>query len=210
MRFHFNDGAMKVLAAKRIPEREGRLFYRNSQGKYKERWFKLQGNLLFYFRTNEFGSIATDPDPVGVFVLARYYIQTELFADLPFVFSLSCNGEEKHYFSGHSMEQCNEWISALHSASYDVLRMSFEGLRRQIKSITGKDPITEQSPLPTNYSTPSDLKTDKSDKNRETKLQVLYFIWFDTFWIQQRQKSHIVSKCEDRKSHIAHWKEAQD
>lgn len=145
MKFHFNEAALRHTAQSRLPDREGRLLYRSSKGGYKERWFRLEGNLLFYFRTNEFGAIA-DNDPVGVFVLAAFAVEIEMMADRPFVFSIAFEGEEgkKHFFSGHSNQQCLEWVDALQRNSYDALRTHFEKLQKQVQRLTGKDPISER------------------------------------------------------------------
>lgn len=145
MKFHFNEVALRHTAQSRLPDREGRLQYRSSKGGYKERWFRLQGNLLFYFRTNEFGSIA-DHDPLGVFVLAQFSVELEQISDRPFVFTITFAGEEgrKHYFSGQTMQQCHEWMDALQQNSYEAVRMKFESIRKEVQRLTGKDPITEK------------------------------------------------------------------
>lgn len=145
MKFHFNEVALRHTAQSRLPDREGRLQYRSSKGGYKERWFRLQGNLLFYFRTNEFGSIA-DHDPIGVFVLAQFSVELEPISDRPFVFTITFAGEEgrKHYFSGQTMQQCHDWMDALQQNSYEAVRMKFESIRREVQRLTGKDPITEK------------------------------------------------------------------
>lgn len=145
MKFHFNEIALRHTAQSRLPDREGRLQYRSSKGGYKERWFRLQGNLLFYFRTNEFGSIA-DHDPLGVFVLAQFSVEMEAISDRPFVFTITFAGEEgrRHYFSGQTMQQCHEWMDVLQRNSYEAVRMKFESIRREVQRLTGKDPITEK------------------------------------------------------------------
>jgi len=57
---------------------------------FQERWFKLHANLLFYFKTNEFGALA-DPEPIGVLVIVGHTVQMETYVDQPFVFSISFN-----------------------------------------------------------------------------------------------------------------------
>jgi len=75
VRIHFNDTALRHTAAHRAPDREGRLLHRTSNRAYRERWFRLTGNLLFYFRTNDVGGLADATDPLGVMVLAACHVQ---------------------------------------------------------------------------------------------------------------------------------------
>lgn len=163
VKLHFNESSMRYLAQHRPPDREGRLLYRKSKDSYKVRWFRLCGNLLFYFRTNEFGAIANAADPVGVLVLVQCQAQMEDFGDRPFVFSLVFDGEDgvKHFFCGQSEQCCEEWVSAIHFFSPLSLRLHMETLRKQIQVITGRDPkvdsVSKQQQLtissPTNHET---------------------------------------------------------
>jgi len=62
---------------------------------YKERWFKLHANLLFYFKLNEFGAVS-DTGPIGVLVLAGSTVRMESIEDQTFVFSVSfCSNATK-------------------------------------------------------------------------------------------------------------------
>lgn len=147
MKFHFNEVALRHTAQSRLPDREGRLLYRSpSKGTYRERWFRLHGNLLFYFRTNDYGAVSSDHDPVGVFVLANFTVEMVQVADRPFVFAITFEGEEgrKHYFSGQLMQQCLDWIGALQRNSYDALRTKYESLRKEVHRLKGKDPVKEK------------------------------------------------------------------
>lgn len=147
MKFHFNEVALRHTAQSRLPDCEGRLLYRSYKGAFKDRWFRLHGNLLFYFRTNVLGSVSDD-DPVGVFVLAKFSVEMEQIADRPFVFAIIFEGEERrHYFSAHTMQQCLDWISALQRNSYEAVRMKYDSLRREVQRLTGKDPIKEKMAL---------------------------------------------------------------
>ena len=54
---------------------------------YKERWFKLRGNLLFYYRVNQYGGVQTK-EPIGVLIIEMCTVQREDESDLPFAFSI--------------------------------------------------------------------------------------------------------------------------
>ena len=54
---------------------------------FKERWFKLRGNLLFYYRVNEFGGVY-HKEPVGCLVIELCRIQREDQSGLGFAFSI--------------------------------------------------------------------------------------------------------------------------
>lgn len=54
---------------------------------YKERWFKLIDNFLFFFRINDLG-IIYEKHAAGVFVLETASIQQELDLETPFAFSI--------------------------------------------------------------------------------------------------------------------------
>lgn len=84
----FNEKEMTGVAAEK-PDKEGRLNHRNLSFRevFKERWFKLKGNLLFYFRLNEYGGVY-ETEPVGVFVMECCKIQHEPSAEHAFAFSI--------------------------------------------------------------------------------------------------------------------------
>jgi len=150
VKIHFNETALRHIAQHRAADREGRLLYRTSKDSYRERWFRLCGNLLFYFRTNELGAVVDMSDPVGLLVLADCHVQTEEYGDRPFVFSVKFTGEEnrKHFFSGQSQEQCVEWIQALRGCGHGELQSQMASLRLQIRQLTGRDPLSEKITIP--------------------------------------------------------------
>ena len=150
VRIHFNDTALRHIAQHRAADREGRLLHRASKGSYRERWFRLCGNLLFYFRTNDVGAVVDMSDPVGVLVLAACHVQMEEFGDRPFVFSVTFIGEDgrKHFFSGQSQQQCQQWVEVLRACGYSELRTRLESLRRQVIDISGTDPLSAKFKIP--------------------------------------------------------------
>ncbi|KAH8035648.1 hypothetical protein HPB51_007892 [Rhipicephalus microplus] len=84
----FNEKEMATLAAG-AADKEGRLNHRNLSFRevFKERWFKLKGNLLFYFRLNEHGGVF-EKEPVGLFVIECCKVQHEPNVDYSFAFSI--------------------------------------------------------------------------------------------------------------------------
>ncbi|EEC13127.1 hypothetical protein IscW_ISCW020662 [Ixodes scapularis] len=68
----FNEKEMAGVATKQA-DKEGRLNHRNLSFRevFKERWFKLKGNLLFYFRLNEYGGVYEAEDPLADFISRR-------------------------------------------------------------------------------------------------------------------------------------------
>lgn len=132
-------------------EIEGRLNYcckKTSNGTYysqsvfKERWFKLKKNYLFYFKILDLGKIDMK-NPAGVFVLENSAIKIENGENISFAFSLSFldDPEKKHIFSARSEDNANKWVVLLRMASYEYLRSQLYKLQSKIFSISGKDPL---------------------------------------------------------------------
>ncbi|KAJ1530645.1 hypothetical protein ONE63_005517 [Megalurothrips usitatus] len=127
---------------------EGRLNFRKlcpgsySQPAYKERWFKLKGNLLFYFRINEIGRIDFK-QPCGLIVLENCSVQAEGNSGVPFAFSLTFRDEpdKKLVFAARSEDHVQQWISALKQSSYEYWRQQLILLQSKICFRTGKDPL---------------------------------------------------------------------
>ena len=144
VKINFNDTALRHVAQHRAADREGRLLYRTSKDSYRERWFRLCGNLLFYFRTDH-GVVADMSDPIGVLVLADCHVQMEEYGDRPFVFSVTFSGEDgrKHFFSGQSQQLCVQWVQALRECGYGELQTQLASLRLRMKELTGSDPPVE-------------------------------------------------------------------
>lgn len=150
VKIHFNDAALRHIAQYRAADHEGRLLYRTSKDSYRDRWFRLCGNLLFYFRTSENGGVADVGDPVGVLVLASCEVQMEKYGDRPFVFSVTFSGEEgrKHFFSGQAQQQCVQWVEALRRCGHTELQTRLHSLRLQVKERTGYDPLLDRTRVP--------------------------------------------------------------
>ncbi|XP_064625229.1 pleckstrin homology domain-containing family J member 1-like [Lineus longissimus] len=146
----FNERELKFVARTGVTEKEGNLRYRNPYAKrdgYKSRWFRLKGNLLFYFRSDEHGGLSPEQEVKGVMVLERYQIQLEQLPDRPFVFSIyfENDADKKHYFSCASKVQCEEWVDNLRKASFENMRHTLAILQAKLIKKTGRDPILTMS-----------------------------------------------------------------
>nr|XP_045606635.1 sesquipedalian-1-like [Procambarus clarkii] len=117
---------------------------------YKERWFKLKANFLFYYRLNEFGGVDKN-EPSGVFVLENIEVLREEDVDAPFGFVIKWKDdpERKHLFFAQSENSVHSWINKIIHASYEHMRAQLIMLRVQIRRKTGADPLEHfGSPLP--------------------------------------------------------------
>ncbi|XP_066247037.1 pleckstrin homology domain-containing family J member 1-like [Euwallacea similis] len=131
------------------------------QPSFKERYFKLKANLLFYSRINE-------PETLGVLVLENLHVAYEHpHKGIPFTFSLTFkvndklrDNEAKHIFSCRCEADVNTWVSALKTASYEYWRSQFLILRTKLAMKTGKDPMLES------------LKTNSCAQNVNIKVEV--------------------------------------
>ncbi|KAG8326986.1 pleckstrin homology domain-containing family J member 1-like [Homalodisca vitripennis] len=143
----FNDSELATLSSSNA-DLEGRLNYRKtpsgnfsqSGSGFKERWFKLKYNLLFFFKINELGHI--DKKPAGVFVLESAKVQIELSGG-QFAFSITFRDDpdKKHIFSARSEGDVHLWVHSLKKSTYESLRNQLVTLQGKIKRITGKDPL---------------------------------------------------------------------
>ncbi|GFV46232.1 CCHC-type domain-containing protein [Trichonephila clavipes] len=69
-----------------VKEKHDSLFRRNDV--FLQRWCRLRGNLLFYYKTKDQYS-----EPAGLFVLEEYYVRLEESAEVPYSFSLGLSPE---------------------------------------------------------------------------------------------------------------------
>lgn len=122
---------------------EGRLNHKRAhKAVFKEKWFKLRCNLLFYFNINEFGKI-DKKQPAGVIVLENYSINLDNVSEGIFAFSIAFRDEheKRHVLSGRSECQIEEWVNALKQASYEYWRSRLIMLQEKLCKKTGKDPL---------------------------------------------------------------------
>ncbi|KAJ8735466.1 hypothetical protein PYW07_007086 [Mythimna separata] len=128
---------------------EGRLNYKKisnggyrNQSVFKERWFRLINNYLFYFKISEMGKFDTKC-PAGMFVLENSSIQMEHGQSIPFSFSISFidEPEKRHVFAARAEDNVVQWVMKLRESSYEYLRNRLHALQSKIYAITGKDPL---------------------------------------------------------------------
>jgi len=139
----WNESEVQTFISSRVPDWEGRLSYKPPkpssgfalQNQFKERYFKLCGNLLACMRTDR-GEVT------GVLVLEHGEVKVE---DKD-IFSFSINFEvgdsiEKHLFVAVHMRDMRQWIEALSNASYELMRAQLISMRLKIQAVTGRDPL---------------------------------------------------------------------
>ncbi|XP_033210596.1 inositol polyphosphate-4-phosphatase type I A isoform X2 [Belonocnema kinseyi] len=98
-----------------------------------ERWCRLRGNLLFYFKTREQWS-----EPLGVIILEHCSVRVEPATNLiPYGFSIVFDGGLYQQLGANSSEDRDSWLQALQSASYDHMRSQLSSLRQRIEACSG-------------------------------------------------------------------------
>ncbi|XP_053698380.1 inositol polyphosphate-4-phosphatase type I A isoform X2 [Sabethes cyaneus] len=122
-------------------DKEGPLFVTEKQeGFFRktevslEKWCRLRGNLLFYFKTNDPFS-----EPQGCIVLEKYSCvkhcdQKEYDG---YVFYLEFEDGLRQRFAANTDQERLEWIQAIGLAGYDVKRAQLKFLREQIDKKRG-------------------------------------------------------------------------
>ncbi|ESP02136.1 hypothetical protein LOTGIDRAFT_230548 [Lottia gigantea] len=109
---------------------------------YVERYFRLKGNLLFYFKNKD--SIQKS-EPLGLMILERCTVELESKEEIPNAFVMVFEGENNVFkFAGVSEDDRDDWIKSLHIASYECLKMQLESLTDQLQGKTGSNPFPQQ------------------------------------------------------------------
>jgi len=150
MRFNDKD-VMRI--SQRSGQIEGKLQHREPSGSFRdngfrERFCKVVGNLLFFFRITEFGTIDTK-EPAGLIVLENYLVSTETDPSLPFAFGLVFrdDGGKKHVFTARTDQDAERWVRILREASCQYWKDRYQVLMRKINSLTAQG-RSEQRPRP--------------------------------------------------------------
>ncbi|XP_050079267.1 inositol polyphosphate-4-phosphatase type I A isoform X2 [Anopheles maculipalpis] len=105
-------------------------FFRKTEGNL-ERWCRLRGNLLFYFKS-------CDPfsEPQGCIVLEKYKCITPTNSEQQeydgYVFYLEFNDGLRQRFAANTQQERFEWMQAIGLAEYDIKRAQLKYLREQI------------------------------------------------------------------------------
>jgi len=141
---------MVALVGSRPADWEGRLTYRPPKGGgtfakqqgYKERYFKLVGNLLFCLRINTQGK-GDESDPVGVLLMENFTVNPDPMQELQ-SFTVTFRAEEeekKHNFVTDSARSVSQWVEALRESSYTQRREKLILLQIKLRNKTGIDPL---------------------------------------------------------------------
>lgn len=111
-----------------IKERQEGLFRRNDV--YTERWCRLRGNLLFYYKSKDQCS-----DPFGVIVLEQYTVKDGPITGALYCFMLAFGNEDQglQMAAGCAGER-ESWMGALRKASYECVRLQVHMLRSKLHS----------------------------------------------------------------------------
>lgn len=146
-----NGREMVAFASHKKCDRDGRMYYKvlyspsqaSSDG-MKEKWFKLKGNLLFYYKINEYGGLPSANEPSGLLVIEDCTVSLEDALPPFFSFSIQFHAEpgRKHLFSCLNQPSADAWVDILKNCSYETVRAKVADLRSQIIAKTGKDPLS--------------------------------------------------------------------
>ncbi|XP_012226390.1 inositol polyphosphate-4-phosphatase type I A isoform X3 [Linepithema humile] len=98
-----------------------------------ERWCRLRGNLLFYFKSREQWS-----EPLGVIILEQCTVRPEPPSNhVPFGFSIVFDGGLFQQLGANTTEERDSWLQALQLASYECMRNQLLSLRQRIEAYSG-------------------------------------------------------------------------
>lgn len=156
-----NEQEVLALLSTKTPDWEGQLTYKPPksggsfaiQTAFKERYFKIIGNLLFCLRVSSATSVfhtqgekVSSGDVVSVMVLEHFTVQEEsLGTQEVHAFSLIFNQEEtserKHVFVTDSHRSVVQWMEALRGASYEARREQLILLQIKLRNKTSVDPL---------------------------------------------------------------------
>ncbi|XP_053400019.1 inositol polyphosphate-4-phosphatase type I A-like isoform X2 [Mercenaria mercenaria] len=175
MRFNNKELAFLAQQTSSCYDKEGFLYIKQKNDKlfkkgeaFVERFFRLRGNLLFYFKGKDFKS-----DPQGVFVLERCTVELDVNEQQNFSFVIVFEGDEEIYtFSAKTEEDRDGWIQALHVASYECLKMQLQSLREQVQAKTGKDPMVHMMPSDTGMEFETQAAGSTDDPAMEISLEI--------------------------------------
>ncbi|CAG5134316.1 unnamed protein product [Candidula unifasciata] len=170
MRFNARELAIVVQQTTNF-DKEGYLFMKEKhEGFFKKseayvnRYIRLKGNLLFYFKSKD-----SRADPLGVIVLERCAVELAVDEDVNSGFLLVFEGEEQAFRFGASTEAMrDEWIQALHIASHECLKMQLQSLREQLQTKTGNDIVH----LPVEPSSTVDFESQTDNTSQDPVLEI--------------------------------------
>ncbi|XP_050686414.1 inositol polyphosphate-4-phosphatase type I A-like isoform X1 [Eriocheir sinensis] len=100
-----------------------------------ERWCRLRGNLLFYFKSRDHWS-----EPAGVIVLENFQVTLDPCTEAPFAFNLVFEGGTQHCGALCQGER-DAWITAIHQASFAYMRQQVESLQQEVAARQSSLPV---------------------------------------------------------------------
>ncbi|XP_069701186.1 inositol polyphosphate-4-phosphatase type I A isoform X3 [Periplaneta americana] len=101
-----------------------------------ERWCRLRGNLLFYFKSREQWS-----EPLGVIILEQCSIKVDTpTAEGPYGFHLVFDGGLSQHLAAYSEGERDAWLQAIQLASYECMRSQLLALQQRMELHRGQDP----------------------------------------------------------------------
>ncbi|XP_057666559.1 pleckstrin homology domain-containing family J member 1-like [Diorhabda carinulata] len=153
---------------------------------FKERYFKLILNILFYYRVAE-------EEPIGILILENAQVSYEKpHRGIPFAFSITFkvndkhrDDEAKHIFSCRCEKDVATWVIALKRASYEYWRSQYIILKTKLSMKIGEDPVLEYIKSKNCIVTHSEVKKT----NKKTSKSTFY------------SNIDIISTCEETRSY---------
>ncbi len=165
-----NEGEFVSALAWQTPEWEGKLTYRppttssggggipfgRSSSDFKDRWFRLKSNFLFYWRVSPHngGRPLRGSEPAGVLLLEGGRFAQEKFPESVHAFSLVFDATnpsssqyqhqqrgQKHLFLANSADDVADCLGALREARYEAQRERLLSLQVRLLDRTGRDPL---------------------------------------------------------------------
>ncbi|XP_046586824.1 inositol polyphosphate-4-phosphatase type I A isoform X2 [Neodiprion lecontei] len=116
---------------KSLPLEESHIHHLNPTS--LERWCRLRGNLLFYFKSREQWS-----EPLGVIILEQCNVRVDPPThQIPYGFSIVFDGGLFQQLGANSSEDRDSWLQALQLASYECMRSQLLALRQRIEACSG-------------------------------------------------------------------------
>lgn len=101
-----------------------------------ERWCRLRGNLLFYFKSRDQWS-----EPLGVVILEQCTIKIDTpSTEGPFGFSLVFEGGVSQHIAAHTEQERDAWLEAIQLGSYESMRSQLLQLQQRLELQRGHDP----------------------------------------------------------------------
>ncbi|XP_065834074.1 inositol polyphosphate-4-phosphatase type I A-like [Oscarella lobularis] len=141
----YNEKELIALACEGGSDKEGLLYKKGGQKgqSYQPRWFRLKGNLLFYFKANDKGAMASS-EPQGAIVLEKCLVKKYEHQSRRYCFSLGFDDDDSsrlYHLACLSARERDAWMSAIQKASYEHLRLCMKDLQDQLIKLTGRDPM---------------------------------------------------------------------